>query len=334
MNSEFDKNNNEFNLKKMFEEARLLELSQAFEIQYPKLEKKRRLIRQAKFGLMVLAGLGLGVFLLVYNGKSLNNKASGKDTIMLKVQSPNTKISSLPAEENIIQKNPGVYSSKKIIIDTKKEQTVDTTGLSTSTVIKEEPLISKTPISKAVASIPKKEETGRYELIEDKCKNVKIKSVFKMQHPCSNKNDGVIQIITSTGGEQPYKFQLGTDLVKNTGIFDRLTASYYTITTVDANGCKSQPEELQLIDEICPEESDLIYSLSRDNEVRIPVQKGDLLKIINKRGEVLVQKTIENDFFIFNQESLQGQPLKEGLYILFITRVTGKILRNEVTVLP
>ncbi len=62
---------------------------------------------------------------------------------------------------------------------------------------------------------------------------------IEQSSPVCNTNNGRIQAIEIVGGTAPYSFSLSNGNISNTGLFENLSATAYSVTVTDQSGCSS-----------------------------------------------------------------------------------------------
>jgi hypothetical protein len=165
------------------------------------------------------------------------------------------------------------------------------------------------------------------------CEGVLIDATFNTIPSCNTQDDGEITVNQTKGGKAPYSYLLDATESKN-GSFKYLSPKTYKLTVKDANKCTSTVMEIEVQEQTCADDYNLVYSFEKDNEVKIPVQEGDLLKILDARGNVVLQERIYQTEFVFHPNNLNGVRVNEGLYIMYVQGVNGKVQKFEVTIMP
>lgn len=322
----------DFDFKKLLEEAKLDDLSNDFEKQFASIQKKA-LIR--KIGLYaVVALIGSLAALYFYS----NTKKT--DVIPIKTENIKTDTVAINAESNDQSK----FAEKlKIANEISKKREVEKVEVPAQLEIPNADMSTKVePLTKATDNVPNKnsqietpvaKEDKKVET-ENKCAQVHIMPTVQVIAACRSKADGKILITSVSGGQKPFKYRLDEFNYEPSSQFKDLQEGTYSLQILDANGCESSKKLIEINEERCPDESDLVYSLSRDNELKIPVAVSDQLKIMDTKGNLVYQEKSELEYVLFNSNTISNQAVKEGFYILFITKANGKNLKYEVTVLP
>lgn len=335
------KNNNEdLDIEKLFTELKMDNLSSDFDTIFIKIEKKNTLIKYAKITALSLLFITIGI--IAY--KSIQNtKNQYKSKNSVKVIDSLPRIQNSPNTQKLLWKNKNSSNipkteNNRVITDTlttpmhkdPSDNKVKLLEEQTLKNIEQEPI--NTEHTKDLKAPEISDAINKELSPKNPCENVSITAYCKTTASCNTKNDGELSIIT-IGGQIPYKYKLNGNFYKDTQI-KNLGAGIYNLTVIDYNNCISKPIIVEISEENCVDENELVYSLSKDNDVKIPLHDNDLLKIVDNRGQIVVQSKSNSNQFIFNSTNVNGYTLKEGLYVLFISRVSGKTLKFDITVLP
>ena len=73
------------------------------------------------------------------------------------------------------------------------------------------------------------------------CRDVEINAVINRTIPDCNRSDGEIIVVRTTGGTEPYTYQLDTAITQ-TGAFFDLPVGLYTLLITDSRGCQESFE--------------------------------------------------------------------------------------------
>lgn len=322
----------DFDFKKLLEEAKLDDLSKDFEKQFVSIQK-RAIIR--KIGLYALiAFIGSLAALYFYSNtkktdvNSIKTENIKPHTVALKSNSndmgtfeTNAKTANQISKKREVEQveTPAQLDILNADMSSKAESLTKTADNVTS---------NNSQIETTVTKEDKKAET------ENRCDNLHIVPSVQVIAACRFKSDGKINIISVSGGQKPFKYRLDDFNYEPSSQFKDLQEGTYSLQILDANGCESSKKLIEILEERCPDESDLVYSIARDNELKIPVAIGDQLKIMDAKGNLVYQEKSELEYVVFNSNTIRNQAVKEGFYILFITKANGKNLKYEVTVLP
>jgi hypothetical protein len=325
-------NNDDFDFKKLLEEAKLDDLSNDFEKQFASIQKKALIRKIGFYTVLVLIGSWAGYYMYSETEKAATNPIKTENVITDTIlENTNVNVQNTIAEK---LKTANEISKKREI--EKKEELVQLEVSNVVSNTKAEPLIEKkdnVSTIKNTETIPEA-KTNKPVETENKCANIHILPSVQVIAACGSKADGKIHITSVSGGQKPFKYRLDDFNYETSSQFKDLQEGTYSLQVMDANGCESGKKQIELNEERCPDESDLVYSLSRDNELKIPIVIGDQVKILDAKGNLVYQEKSELDFVLFNSTTIRNQAVKEGFYLLFVTKSNGKHLKYEITVLP
>jgi hypothetical protein len=328
-----DQESENFDFKKLLEEAKLDDLSLDFEKQFTALQRKAKLKRWllGGIGLLLTSAVLLAVFHKEEPSKQLSSikkdsLASSKSVAQEDKPLAPATISTTPKQNQPLSEQ----SPKQVLNQSKPEEPQG--------VLEEiKQILAPDVPQKRSESQPVSESTTTSTspvAVVDVCKNSHITAKTKTIAACNSRQDGKLVLEEITGGTAPYFISVGDgNPYTESKTISNLAAKEHVLHIRDENGCYSQPIPFVVEEEICANDYDLIYSTERDNEVKIPVSVGHLILISDKRGNVLMQAKSESDVFYFDQ-FVKRNALRDGVYILLIHKGNDKVLKYEITVLP
>lgn len=327
--------NEELDFEKLFGELKLDDLSTEFEAKFTQIEKRRKLRKLATWTALGLALVAVGVYVFTADSKKTSSVAP-IDSVQIAqpaAQAEDRDVATSASNHQGASSASHAPKVKALSTTPIYEKPADVANASEGFMKEDKALIENAKATEKPKPEKKVEVANKVVLTQNLCDNVQINVDYKAVAACSAKNDGEINLVKVTGGEEPYSFKLNTQSYDHRSI-KNLPAGIYSLVVSDRNSCVSKSIQIELPEEDCPQESDLVYSLSKDNEVNIPLQVKDVLKIVDSRGSIVVQVQGTAQQFVFNSSNVNGYSLQEGLYVLWITKANGKNLKYEITVLP
>lgn len=327
--------NEELDFEKLFGELKLDDLSAEFEAKFTQIEKRRKLRKLGTWTVLGLALIAVGVYVFIAESKKTSSVAP-VDSVQIAqpaAQAEDREVASSASNHQVASSTSSIPKVKALSTTPIYEKPADAANASEGFMKEDKALIEKAKATEEPKPEKKVEVANKVVLTQNLCDNVQINVDYKAVAACGAKNDGEINLEKVVGGQEPYSFKLNTQSYDHRSI-KNLSAGVYSLVVSDRNSCVSKSIQIEVPEEVCPLESDLVYSLSKDNEVNIPLQLKDMLKIVDNRGRVVVQVQGMGQQYIFNSSNVNGYSLQEGLYVLWITKGNGKNIKYEITVLP
>lgn len=223
---------------------------------------------------------------------------------------------------SVEEKNVGVTSPAKVIVDNKKsESRIELQGIDYKSIKVE-------GVPQEVK--PKEKLSIKQDLAQNPCENVVLSANVSANGTCANKSEGQIALSETKGGTAPYQYKIEGRNWSGEAKFDALFAGNYTITIKDKMSCETKWTKKVVVQEILCYQPEIGFNPNYETwEYKADWGKPVVITIRNKAAQVVFQQEVEADF-VWDGKDNNGQLLPSALYIYTISG--DKIHQGSVTI--
>lgn len=237
---------------------------------------------------------------------TLQSKTNKSVEPTLKLTKPNTP-------SNIMDTSSVAQKSSKVIPDT---------------------LTKQIAIDSVVTLTKQLEDTLQQKDLTSPCQNIIFTGSLITESSCTNDASGSIRLDKFSGGTKPYSFELSPGPTSSFARFTNLESGIYSISVVDAIGCDTTFENIEVKEQFCPEYSYILYKSDPD-EFQFDFYKvgSGSVTLLNKSGQIVSTLTFSKNVPMkWNGKGANGIDLATGLYPFIVKYGNGIVKKGEVTI--
>jgi hypothetical protein len=298
------------------------------------LAKPKASINKYWLGLLVVAGIGAGVYVW--------NSASQKQQVLLSTKE--NKVLVVSAEKSVLQESVSskeVVKEKSILTTSKKYTSDETKPLVEEANTTENTVNTLSSFSTTQSFLEEKAAHQTLPLAKNNpCEGLNITFEFLTLPTCKGGATGEAYVKQTSikGGTAPYIFSLGDTKHFGNGNITGLSQGTYHLYVKDANDCVLQHPNMLVINEMaCESAKEFTYNPAYDPAWVIPYdvsKKAVAIKIVDKSGQTVYYSLVSNTHpSEWNGESNTGATLGIGYHLYLIEYADGTVDKGAITIL-